>query len=69
MSSMSSRLVDLVKDESLAELTKDSAEIILDSTLDEGVLKDLPLVGMFFGFRKVYLSVQDKLLLKADSLP
>ena len=43
---------------------RDLGEVALDSALDDGVLKDLPLVGWAFGGARVVRQVRDRLFLK-----
>lgn len=51
-------------DENLRDLTFDIAELSIDSLLDDGTLKDLPIVGNFVKLYSFGINVQDKLFLK-----
>lgn len=53
-----------LKDSDLHSLTEGVGEVALDSLLKEGVLKDLPIVGMISGLTKTTLNIQDQLFLK-----
>jgi hypothetical protein len=53
----------LVADE-LINITSELTEVGLDSLLNDGLLKDLPIVGFFFGLTKVGIGIHEKLFLK-----
>jgi len=53
-----------LKDSNLHSLTEEVGEVALDSLLKEGVLKDLPIVGLISGLTKTALNIQDQLFLK-----
>jgi hypothetical protein len=42
----------VIKDSDLASLSKDFAEVAVDGIIDDGILKDLPLVGGIVGIIK-----------------
>lgn len=48
----------------LINITSELTEVGLDSLLEEGVLKDLPIVGTLVGLTKIGLTIKDKLFLK-----
>jgi len=50
--------------EPLKELIADSLEIIADTQIDEGILKDLPVTGSFLKVYKVYTSIKEKIFFK-----
>lgn len=54
----------VIKDSSLPELSKDYAELVIDGIMDEGVLKDIPLVGTVLGVMKFGNSVNKHLAAK-----
>lgn len=54
----------VIKDSDLPSLSKDFAEIAIDGIMDDGVLKDLPLVGSIIGVMKFGNSVNKFLAAK-----
>lgn len=54
-------IIDCVKDTQLANAVAPLGEVALDSMLEDGTLKDLPLVGTAFKGLSVYTSVRDNL--------
>ena len=51
------KLEMVIKDSDLPSLSKDFAEVAIDGIMDEGVLKDLPLVGGIIGIVKFGSSI------------
>ena len=49
---------------SLGDTGKEFAEVAIDSVLNDGVLKDIPIVGVIAGFCKFGISIREKNLLK-----
>jgi hypothetical protein len=48
----------------LRDVAKDSAEVLVDSLLDDGVLKEIPIVRSVLGLAKAGVSVRDRLFLE-----
>jgi hypothetical protein len=57
-------LENVIKDSELPALAKDYAELAIDGILDDGVLKDVPLVGTIIGVMKFGNSVNKHLSAK-----
>ncbi len=57
-------LVTTLAESDLASVLKDVGELTLDSVLEEGVLKDLPVVATLTGIWKTGRSIRDLLFLK-----
>src|SRR3989338_5090892 len=53
-----------LKDTDLENLSIDMAELAIDSVLDDGILRDVPIVSTFVGLAKFGANVHDKLFLK-----
>lgn len=64
ISEISNALEVTVKDGELQNVTLEIAEGLTDSLLDEGLLKDIPLLGGIYGIYKASISISDKLLLR-----
>lgn len=56
-------LVESVTSGDSLELIKDYAEIGIDAVLEDGVLKDIPIVGSIVGLMKVGVTVSDRMLI------
>ncbi|HED2907765.1 TPA: hypothetical protein R4Z42_005195, partial [Klebsiella pneumoniae] len=52
-------LVKVLSSDELSDLKKEYAEIGIDSLLDSGILKEIPLVGTLLGLYNVVDSVRD----------
>ncbi len=57
-------LTETIRNSDLQNVSADLAEIVLDSMLEDGILKDLPIVGSIIGLSKKTLTVKDSLFLK-----
>lgn len=55
-------IVEVIKSDSVVDLNKEYAEIVLDSALESGAFKDLPVVNTIFGIFSAVGSVRDELL-------
>lgn len=53
-----------LKNSDLQNVTGNLAEVALDSLLNDGVAKDIPIIGTIIGIGKLSVSVRDSLLLK-----
>lgn len=57
-------LIDTINSTALPEITKDLAEVALDSILDNGILRDLPIVNTIIGLSKTAVSIRDRFLIQ-----
>ena len=57
-----------LKNSNLQNIVSDFAELSVDSILQEGVLKDIPIVSTLISLTKVGISINDKLFLKKMKL-
>ncbi len=57
-------LLQTLKESDLASVGSDWAEIALDSTLREGLLKDIPIIGTLLGLGRTGLAIRDYAFLK-----
>jgi hypothetical protein len=57
-------LVDSFTDFDPAQITPDLLEIALDQVLDEGIIKDIPIVRSIVGLYKATVSIRDRALVK-----
>lgn len=64
MNKLPDTLTETIKDDNFQGVITDLGETALDAVLDEGVLKEIPLIGSLFGLAKATMSIQDKLLTK-----
>ena len=59
-----SALTETINEAELQHITTDIAEAIGDSFLNDGILKDIPIIGTILGITKGTLNIRDKLFLK-----
>ena len=59
-----SALVESVRESGVADVTKDVAEIALDSFLDEGIVKEIPVIKTIISFFRTGICLRDALFLK-----
>ncbi len=60
---ISDSLEQAIMDPGLQDSTAALAEVILDSTLDSGVLKDIPIIGTVLALTRATLVIRDRLFL------
>ena len=58
------KLTETIKDDNFQDLIMDLGETAIDAVLDEGVLKEIPILGSFLGVARATMSIQDKLFTK-----
>lgn len=58
------KLVETIKIDGLADLTKDFTELGIDLVLKDGILKDIPIAGTIVNISKTIGSIRDLLYLK-----
>lgn len=64
MQNIDKALQSTVRNSNLENVTINITEVITDSFLDSGILKDLPVISTFVGLGKTAISIKDKLFLK-----
>jgi hypothetical protein len=57
-------LIQTIRSSELSGTLQDVAEIALDSVLDEGILKDIPIIGSIVSVGKTTIAVRDRLLVR-----
>ena len=57
-------LVETIKSENLLDISSDIVEAIIDSNLEDGILKDIPFIGSIINLNKGFLSIQDRIFTK-----
>jgi hypothetical protein len=62
--SLQNELVETIKNNELQSVTAEIAETIIDSALNEGMFRDIPLIGTIIGITKGLISIQDRLFTK-----
>ena len=62
--SLSNALENALKDSDLQSVTTDFAETFTDSLLNEGILRDIPILGTIIGLTKATFNLNERLLLK-----
>lgn len=56
--------VETIKTDDLQNVTKDLAEVVIDGVMNDGLLKDIPILGSIFGIGKGIMSISDRLFTK-----
>lgn len=64
MSSLGTNLIQVIKDKEFQTVTKDLTEVVIDSNIAEGLLKDVPLLSTIIGTFNTVTNIKDKLFLK-----
>lgn len=64
MSSLGTNLIQVIKDKEFQAVTKDLTEVVIDSNIAEGLLKDVPLLSTIIGTFNTVTNIKDKLFLK-----
>ena len=60
---LADKLETTIRDESLQETAASLAEIGLDTLLDDGILRDIPLIGTLIGIAKSAVNIRDRLFI------
>lgn len=60
----SNALEETIKDANLHRIGTDLSELVLDRLLDDGLVKDIPIVGTIFSAGKAIVGIKDRLFLK-----
>ena len=61
---ISTSLIENISDPNLGNTLTDVAELAIDTILDDGVLKDLPIIGTLVNITKATASIRDKIFAK-----
>lgn len=61
---ISAALTETVKDGELQKVTLELAEVLSDSIMDDGLLRDIPILGTIASLYKASSNIQDKLFIK-----
>ncbi len=61
---LASTLVDSLTEFDPAQITPELAELALDHILDDGIIKDIPVVRSFYAVYKTTVSLRDRALIK-----
>lgn len=61
---MKTEIIEVIKTQNFTDLISDVNEIILDSFLEDGFVKDLPIFGLFFKGKNLVSTIQEKLFYK-----
>ena len=64
MKEIDKSLTETIRNSNLQNVTTDLAEVLLDSMLDEGIIKEIPILGSIFGLGKTVSTIKDALFLK-----
>lgn len=64
MSDSGKLVVQVIKDKDLHKVTTDIVEKVMDTAMDDGLLKDIPVLSTLIGVGKVVSTVQDRLFAK-----
>lgn len=57
-------LIETIGSSDLSDLSQELTEVALDSLLQEGILKDIPIIGTIVGVAKTAIHIRDKLLVR-----
>ena len=61
---LSNSLEDTLKDSDLQNVTTELAETFSDALLNDGLLRDIPIIGTITGLTKAAINLKDRLLIK-----
>jgi hypothetical protein len=61
---LSNSFEETLKDSDLLNVTIELAETFSDTLLEDGILKDIPIIGSIVGLTKAVISINDRLLIK-----
>lgn len=64
MSNLGTNLIQLIKDQEFQAVTKDLVEVVIDTNITEGLLKDVPLLSTIIGTFNTVTNIKDRLFLK-----
>ncbi|MDZ7740301.1 MAG: hypothetical protein U5Q03_00655 [Bacteroidota bacterium] len=64
MNKIESSLTETIRTSDLQKVSVDLAEILVDSMINDGVFKDIPILGSIVGLGKTASTIKDTLFLK-----
>ncbi|MDV3873368.1 hypothetical protein CMT47_19550 [Elizabethkingia anophelis] len=64
MINLSNQVSEVLKNEKFQDLISDLSETVIDSFLNDGFIKDIPIFGILFKSKNLYSSIQDRLFTK-----
>lgn len=62
--SIEKTFAETLKDENLQVISVDIAEVAIDSALEEGLFKEMPIISTFIGLYKTGVNIHDQLMIK-----
>lgn len=57
-------IVESIKSDEIKNIANDYGEILIDLTFEDGILRDIPIIGTIINISKGYLSIQDRIFSK-----
>lgn len=57
-------MIETLRSSELSNITQDMVEVALDAVIQDGILKDIPVISTITGITKTVISVRDKLLIR-----
>lgn len=57
-------MIETIKSSEMPKITEDALEVALDAILQDGILRDFPVINMITGTAKMILSFKDKILVR-----
>ena len=64
LKNLSDSFDETIKDSNLAEINADLYEVLIDSFLKDGIVKDIPIIGTILKLSKFSMSLKEHLFLK-----
>lgn len=64
LTNLSTAFSETLKDSDLQSVTVDLAEIFIDAFQEDGIIKDIPIIGTLIGLGKTGMRIRDRLFLK-----
>ena len=61
---LSNAFTETIKDTNLKDITVDISEILVDNLLEDGILKEIPIIGTILKLGKFTLNIKDHLFIK-----
>jgi hypothetical protein len=61
---LSNAFTETIKDTNLKEIIVDISEILADNLLEDGILKEIPIIGTILKLGKFTLNIKDHLFIK-----
>ncbi|WP_379967399.1 hypothetical protein [Epilithonimonas sp. UC225_85] len=61
---ISTEITEAIKNEKFQEYISDITEVYLDSFLDDGIIKDIPILGLLLKTKNIFGTIQEKLFTK-----